>query len=60
MIKGLLAAFALLLAALAIAAAWLLGSESGLHWAAARIEAAAQGALALSGLRGVLAGDIAF
>jgi translocation and assembly module TamB len=60
MIKGLLAALALLLAALGIAAAWLLGSESGLHWAAARIEAAAPGRLALSGLRGALAGDIAF
>ncbi len=60
MLKGLLAALALALAVLALAAAWLLGSESGLHWAAARIEAAARGSLALSGLRGALASDIAF
>ncbi len=60
MLKGLLAALALLLAAVALAAAWLLGTESGLHWAAARIEAAAHGALALRGLRGALADDIAF
>ncbi|HEX6267941.1 MAG TPA: hypothetical protein VFZ81_13725, partial [Burkholderiales bacterium] len=58
--KWLLAALGLALALLALGAAWLLGTESGLHWAAARGAAATGDKLSLSGLRGALAGDIAF
>jgi translocation and assembly module TamB len=58
--KWLLAALALVVALLALGAAWLLGTESGLRWAAARAAEATDGKLSLAGVRGALAGDIAF
>lgn len=56
--KWLLGALALLLALVLVSGAWLLGTESGLHWAAARAQAAAEGKLRLVGLRGALAREI--
>lgn len=54
-----LAGAVLLFVALALVAAWwLLETEPGLHWAAARAQAAAEGKLALEGLRGALAHDV--
>ncbi len=58
--KWVLGLLALAVALCALGAAWLLGTEAGLRWAAAQAAAAAQGRLALDGLRGALAGDIAF
>ena len=58
--KWLLAALGLALALLLLGAAWLVGTQSGLRWSAARLAAATDGKLALGGLRGALAGDIAF
>lgn len=58
---GWTAAFAAaLVLALAAAAAWLLGTESGLRWAVARAQDAAGGALAVEGVRGTLAGTARF
>lgn len=51
--------FLLLVAFLLGAAAWLVGTESGLRWALERAEAAAGGKLTLEGASGVLAGTIA-
>ena len=48
-----LAVFCALLLAAAAALAWLLGTESGLHWAAERVDG-----LRVEGLRGRLAGEI--
>lgn len=56
--KWLLGGLALLLVALLAAAAWLLGTEPGLRWAAARAQAAAEGKLKLEGVRGALVRDI--
>ena len=58
--KWLAGALVVVLAAAALAAAWLLGTEPGLRWAATRVEAAMGGKLALDGLRGALARDIRF
>jgi translocation and assembly module TamB len=58
--KWLFAALALALVLAVLGSAWLLGTQPGLRWAAARIEAAADHKLSLEGLRGTLAGDIAF
>lgn len=56
--KWLAGALAVLVVAAALAGWWLLWTEPGLHWAAARAQAAAGGRLALEGLRGALARDI--
>lgn len=48
------------LAAAAGAGVWLVGTESGLRWALARAQAAADGKLEVEGARGVLAGAVAF
>ncbi len=53
-----LAVLALLVAAVLGAASWLLYTDSGLRWAAARAEDALAGRLSLEGLRGALAGEI--
>jgi translocation and assembly module TamB len=58
--KWLLAALGLLIALLGLGAAWLLGTQSGLDWSARQAAAASAGRLTASGLRGALAGDIAF
>jgi translocation and assembly module TamB len=58
--KWLLAAVGLALALLVLGAAWLLGTEPGLRWSAARLAEATGGKLSLSGLRGALAADVAF
>lgn len=58
--KWLLAALALIAAGVVLGAAWLLGTESGLRWAAARLTAAAGGKLSLGGMRGTLAGEVVF
>ena len=48
----------LLVALLLGAAAWLLGTESGLRWAIARAQSAAEGRLLVQGASGVLAGAV--
>jgi len=60
-------ALRLLLALLALAAllaaggiAWLLGTESGLRWALARVEASTSGLLSFSGATGTLGGGVSF
>jgi translocation and assembly module TamB len=50
--------FLLLVAFLLGAAAWLVGTESGLRWALERARGAAGGKLAVEGARGVLAGTV--
>jgi translocation and assembly module TamB len=56
--KWFLAALALLVAIIALGAYWLLETEAGLRWAAARAQAAAAGKLKLEGVRGALAHDV--
>jgi translocation and assembly module TamB len=56
--KWLLGAVLIVLVALLVAAAWLVGTEPGLQWVAARAQAAAEGKLTLEGVRGALARDI--
>ena len=56
--KWLLAALLVLIALVAGAASWLLYSESGLHWAAARAQEASAGRLTLEGLHGALAREM--
>jgi translocation and assembly module TamB len=58
--RRLLAAALIALALLALGAAWLLGTESGLRWSAQAAAAASGGRLSLAGLRGTLAGEIGF
>lgn len=58
--RWLLAALVLAAALAVLGAAWLLGTESGLHWAAARAVALTDGKASMRGLRGALAGDIGF
>ena len=53
-----LAVVALLVAAVLGAASWLLYTDSGLRWAAARAQDALDGKLAIDGLRGALAREI--
>jgi translocation and assembly module TamB len=56
--KRLAGALALLAFAAVLSVSWLLGTEPGLQWAAARVQAAAEGKLALEGLHGALAREI--
>jgi translocation and assembly module TamB len=57
--KWLLAALALAVAVVVGTAGWLLYTDSGLRWTAARVESALHGKLRLEGLHGALARDIA-
>ena len=58
--KWFLGALVLVVAAAVGVIGWLVYSESGLQWAAARAQSASQGKLKLTGLRGALARDIEF
>ena len=57
--RWLLAALGLLIVVLGLGAAWLLGTQPGLHWSARLAQGAIQ-ELSLEGLRGALAGEVAF
>ncbi|TAK80917.1 MAG: hypothetical protein EPO20_26775 [Betaproteobacteria bacterium] len=56
--KRLAGALALLVVAALLSLAWVLETEQGLHWAAARVQEAAGGKLRLEGLHGALAREI--
>jgi len=56
--RWVLAVFLLIVAVVLTAVWWLLATEPGVQWVAARAEAAAQGTLKLEGLRGALVRDI--